>query len=195
MLSLPVACVHSKLRIDEALIAPSHNHKKLLKRLSSSYSKAPYGLDSISIIDAAYQCCGDSLAAFNIGIISSIAQLCGCSTRLSKASDIPDITGTKGQRLYNICSAIGASEYVSPIGSHDYLKTDNPFSGSSIELRFLNFTHPTYPQGAGPFLPNMGIVDALAWSGPRQLSQLLNNSVGTLRSIDQQAACEINKAA
>ena len=195
MLSLPINSVHSALTINHAQISPSYRHGKLLKQLSSSYSKAPYGQLSLHVIDTAFKECEYSLATFTIGIITAITKLCQFSTRLSRVSEIPDLTGTKAQRVYNICLAVNASRYVSPIGALGYLQAHNPFDNSDISLRFLNFTHPTYPQGAGHFIPNMGIIDALAWVGPEKLGVLVKNGVGDERSIVAQATCATQNAA
>jgi len=195
MVSLPIASVHSSLKIKHATISPVHNHRKFLKRLSSNYSMAPHGDICLQIVDTAYKKCGGSLSEFNIGIISAVTQLCGINTILSRISEMPDIQGAKGQRVYNIAKTIGASQYVSPTGSLSYLQNDNPFADSEISLRFVNFSHPEYPQGKGPFLPNMAVIDALAWVGPTQLTALLAKSLGKEYTIAELASNDMGHEA
>ena len=195
LISIPVAQESSSSLINQVKIASSYNHSKLLKQLSSNYKHTPYGNQCIDLVDSAYENCRSSLAAFNIGIITSIARLCNFRTQLSVASDLPDVSGTKAQRLYSICKSVNASQYLSPIGSLEYLQADNPFADDDVVLRFLNFQHPHYQQGNHNFIANLGIIDALSWLGPEHFTSLLESSTGSARSIEEQSVFSMDKAA
>jgi len=195
LISIPVTRESSSLLINQVKVASSYNHAKLLKQLSSNYKHTPYGKQCLEIVDSAFESSEGSLAAFNIGIITRIVKLCEFTTRLSVASEIPDISGIKAQRLYSICKSVNASQYLSPVGSLEYLQADNPFSKGDISLRFLNFQHPHYQQGDQNFIANLGIIDALSWLGPEPFSSLVKSSVGNARSIEEQSFLAIDKAA
>jgi hypothetical protein len=65
--------------------------------------------------------------------------------------------------LFEICDKLNADRYVSSIGAFKYMKEDNAAGlfGEKISVQFLEYTHPTYPQLFGEFVPNMSIVDCL----------------------------------
>lgn len=95
----------------------------------------------------------------------------GLSRRFVRASEL-DAPGARSEHLLAICQAVGASEYVSPMGSSDYIEEDGVFAAAGFPARFQAFSTASYPQGRGAFEPFMGFVDALmnvGWDGMREL--------------------------
>ena len=91
----------------------------------------------------------------------------GLSRRFVRASEL-DAPGARSEHLLAICQAVGASEYVSPMGSSDYREEDGVFAAAGFAARFQAFSTASYPQGRGVFEPFIGFVDALmnvGWTG------------------------------
>jgi hypothetical protein len=47
------------------------------------------------------------------------------------------------------------------------------FSSAGIELRYAAYDFPPYPRGSRPWIPNLSIVDLLAWLGPAAAAKYL----------------------
>ena len=88
--------------------------------------------------------------------------------------------GTKADLLVHLCGQLGATRYVSPLGSHDYLADYDAFAKAGIELCYHQYEHPTYPQIFQPFLPFMSAVDLLLNVGPESLSVIRSGQRPTL---------------
>ena len=82
-----------------------------------------------------------------------------------------EAAGRKDDRLREICREVGASRYLSALGSAAYISASDPegaFAGSGIALSYQHYKHPDYPQGDKAFMPYLGIVDLIAHAGPEQ---------------------------
>ena len=82
------------------------------------------------------------------------------------------ITGGRSARLISICEYFDAEEYLSPVGSADYLSEDGFTEKTTISLKFQKYEPLLYPQkGSQEFVSHLSIVDVVAnlgWDGARQ---------------------------
>jgi len=109
------------------------------------------------------------LADLNIEVIFWIRNVLGITTPITRSSKL-DVVGAKAELLASICDQVGATEYISPPGSKDYLAESDAFARRGIPLRYFKFTHPEYPKRFGEFLPYMSVVDLLFNCGSQSLS-------------------------
>jgi len=109
------------------------------------------------------------LADLTIAISEWLAQVFGIVARRIRAGTM-DSAGAKADLLVHLCRQLGTSQYISPIGSHDYLADSNAFAQAGIELSYHSYEHPIYPQRHGAFLPFMAAVDLLFNVGPGSLA-------------------------
>ena len=59
-------------------------------------------------------------------------------------------------------------------GSMDYILDGvNLFEKNNINLLWHEYSHPTYPQVNGDFIPYLGIIDALFNIGPEETKKLI----------------------
>jgi len=79
---------------------------------------------------------------------------------VARGKTLPDIgifSRTEGKRtelLANICEELGATQYVSPVGSAEYLLREmNVLTDAGVETVFQNYKHPEYRQLFPPFIP------------------------------------------
>lgn len=187
LLSLPVVRKPSKPLIRDARIAGAMAGE-LIPRVEGSLGKAPHWPLVRRLLEAGLARVGEGLAATNIALIRLTAEVLGLATVFACSSELELGTSDRGGRLRAICETLGASLYLSPVGSAGYLAEDNPFEGTSTDLRFQNFTHPDYQQSWTPFRSHMSVIDALAYLGPEATRAAILQGIGphlTLQEIEE----------
>ena len=105
-------------------------------------------------------------------------------------------TGKKTFLLANICRKMGATQYVYPIGSAEYLLAELAvMNEAKIETLFHNYIHPQYEQRFPPFLPFASAVDLILNEGDRSM-EIIRSGRHILLTPDQVSAriTEVNKA-
>lgn len=108
------------------------------------------------------------LADLTVGLALKIQAMLGIETPVLRSSAMSG-EGTKADLLASLCREVGATEYVSPPGSQEYLDESEAFRRSGIPVRYFKFQHPAYPQLYGDFLPYMSCIDMLFNCGDRSL--------------------------
>ena len=173
-LTIPVHRSNSvETSISEVLISYRQNwQKKHFAAIQQSYSKSTfYKSNYRPFFSALYQKKWEKLVAFNMVIIEHIKNNLGIETPLVLSSDLK-LKGNKTHRIVNICKALNATEYLSPIGSFNYIEENNLFPENNIQLYYQHFQHPTYSQLYGEFLPYMAVIDLLFNEGVNSLAIL-----------------------
>lgn len=145
---------------------------KHLAAIRHAYGKRPGFAEGFAFVSEQLALHRDgALADLTCGMAVAAAQRLGLTTRFERASTL-GADGARSEHLLAICRAVGASAYVSPMGSADYMEEDGVFAAADFPVRFQGFTPVSYPQGAEPFTPFMGFVDGLmnvGWDGLRGL--------------------------
>ena len=104
-------------------------------------------------------------------LMGELRQMLGIDTPLTFASDLPG-AGAKADLLANLCVARGATHYVSPPGSRDYLESSQALDAAGVSLSYFDYEHPVHPQLHGEFLSHLSVIDLLFNTGPDALSIL-----------------------
>ena len=86
-------------------------------------------------------------------------KILGITTKTVKSSEL-GVTGNSSQKLLNICKKFNATEYISTIGSKEYLD-EELFKQANIPIIYYEYEHPTYKQKGKIFLEKMSILDLL----------------------------------
>jgi hypothetical protein len=139
-----------------------------MKTLELNYRKAPHFEAHSTPIMAALATDHVLLADLTIGLIRQLGAALGITTPIRRSSEL-ETTGANAEMLASLCDQVGATEYVSPPGSREYLDQSDAFSRHGLPLRYFSFTHPTYAQRFGEFVPYMSIVDLLFNCGGESL--------------------------
>ena len=150
-----------------------------LKTLEHAYSKADYFAPVMDRIAPAFERAEAGLCALNIALIEALCDLIGLQADMVRSSATPTAS-TKAQRLADLCAVHGARRYLSPPGSKAYLEGDPALSEAGVELAYLNYTHPEWPQLHGAFAPYMSALDLVMNARPEALS-ILRSGVGADR--------------
>lgn len=115
------------------------------------------------------------LADLNISVILELKAELGITTRLLRSSEL-HCSGAKADLLASLCRQIGATTYVSPPGSKEYLDESDAFESAGVQVQYFEFKHPKYQQPFGEFLPYMSIIDMLFNCGERSSSLIQDAS-------------------
>jgi len=146
--------------------------EKHLAAMRHAYGKRPFFAEGFAFITEQLAREPDgALADLTCGMAQAAAQRIGIETRFVRASSLAAV-GARSEHLLAICRAVGATEYVSPTGSADYMEEDGVFAAAGFPVRFKACDLAEYPQGRPTFTPYMGFVDALmnvGWSGLKTL--------------------------
>ncbi len=140
-----------------------------LKTLEHSYAKAPYFEPVSAAVKPAFYQSESGLCALNIALIEAISGLIGLQVDCVLSSQTP-VTSSKAQRLADLCQHYGATDYISPPGSRDYLEGDTALETAGISLSYFTYDHPIWPQLHGAFEPYMCTLDLLMNDLPNALS-------------------------
>ncbi len=159
---------------NQVLINKEHySGLSLLKTIKQAYGNKP-GFEYIernlfqSILSPP-----ELLSLLNVGLITKIAQLLGSNTVFISASEL-NVSGSKADLLLDISKTLGATTYVSPLGSRVYLDEYSGFSDSGISLEYQNFNHPTYSQGQDEFVSHLSVIDAICNTSLNATRDLIN---------------------
>jgi hypothetical protein len=171
-LSIPILNTgHSGQLICDTRIASLQFVGKHLRALKMNYGRVRFFNEIFPEFDRCLNEAAASgmLADLNLGLIRWLVQKLGITTPLHVSSQM----GCEGRRsglLVNICQRLGADEYLSPVGSADYLREDRgQFDQAGIRVWLHGYEHPVYRQLYLPFLPYACVMDLLFNEGPRAL--------------------------
>ena len=158
-IKIPTKMENTETLIKDVLIDNSQKGKKQhLNILRSSYGKKS---EQISFIFNLYEREWEKIVDFNIQFISECCKFLNIKTQLVRASDY-NFVGKKSQLIFDICKKLSATEYLTTIGSKDYLEKDREFFGEKgIEITYQEYKHPIYKQKGKSFIENLSIVDLL----------------------------------
>jgi hypothetical protein len=138
-----------------------------LRAIELAYRRAPFFDDYFAEITNYLAAVNDPLLAnLNILLINCIMQKLQITTPVVRASSLGQ-TGKRTELLANICGAVGATEYLSPLGSAVYLIAERQsLISRGVEICFQNYAHPVYDQLFGSFEPFACALDLLFNEGP-----------------------------
>ncbi len=151
--------------VGEVEIADTTVLAKHARTLESFYASAPCVDAMLGEYELAANAVGTSLCMLNLGLIEAMCRALQVSTPWVLASEVT-AGGRRGEHLARLCSAVGATEYLSPPGSIDYLLEDRAsFEERGIAVHVHTYEHPQYAQGREEFLSHASAFDLLARVG------------------------------
>ena len=114
----------------------------------------------------------------NIEIILYLLKCFNINIEIIKSSDLHlDQNLHRTDALVAILKTVGATTYLSGPSGRNYLEFTK-FQQNDIDLTFINFQHPVYPQRYSGFESKMSAIDLLFNVGPNA-NQIIETS-GTL---------------
>jgi hypothetical protein len=149
--------------ITDVEIADIQFPKKQLKTLENNYSRTKYFYEYWPKFEKIFKdaSLNHSLLDLNTNLIKLIAELLEISCRLEMASDYGPING-RIDRLIELISRSESVNYLSPVGSKDYLLNDlDKFNNSDISVYMHKYLPIEYEQLHSPFLDGASAIDVL----------------------------------
>jgi WbqC-like protein family len=113
------------------------------------------------------------LSELNVYVISSICGTLGIRTRLINSRSL-GLTGRKTDRLIQICQACDATRYLSCTSARRYIEPGK-FAAIGVEIDYMVYDYPPYPQQFGPFVEGASIVDLLSNCGSTSIEFIVGD--------------------
>jgi hypothetical protein len=146
--------------------------RKHLSSIFHSYKKAPFFDTYFPIIEKELVNAADSLSLLNTAILIKLAQIISCKTTITQSSSLNLLSTDKNERIIEICEKLNSTIYLCGKGGLNYQEKEK-FDTAGITIQDLNFQHPAYPQFTNKFTPNLSLIDALFFCGPKEISRFL----------------------
>ena len=173
-LTVPVL-VHGRFQqlINEVEICDSTFARKHERSLACNYAGAPYLKKYLGAISGLLECGpGTRLAELNLRVLQWLCSALQMRANFVCASALR-ATGRRTELLANICVELGATEYLSPLGSAEYLLAEmQAMALRGVDVTFQRYEHPEYRQLHPTFVPYASALDLLLNEGPSALETI-----------------------
>ena len=165
-LTIPVRQVSLDQSILETRVSDERWRKKHWSSIVQDYARAPHLATYRDRLESLYLDGGeDRLSFVNERFIREICELLGIRTVIRRSEEFALPEG-KTERLVALCSALGASEYLSGPAARAYLD-EAQFEAAGISVRYADYAdYPEYPQLHPPFEHAVSAIDLLLNVGP-----------------------------
>ena len=172
MLTVPVINKGDGKRIKDILINESQNwREKHLNCIKEAYRGSKYYKMYFEFFERLIQQRVSNLNHFNQLIIKALSEQLGLNVKFLSSKNMKCM-GIKSEKLYNICEALGATQYLSPAGSRTYIEDEGVFSRSKLQVVYQDYSVKTYKQvGSGSFVSHLSIIDLLFNCGVENASK------------------------
>jgi hypothetical protein len=167
-LSIPVRKATTHGAIDEVEIDNDQDWgRKHWRIMETNYSNAPFFLQHGEFFKETLTRSWNRLSDLNVYVISKICEILGIKTHFINSRSL-GLTGRKTDRLIQICRACNATRYLSGPSARNYIEPEK-FAAIGVEIEYMAYDYPPYPQQFGPFVEGASIVDLLFNCGPTSI--------------------------
>jgi hypothetical protein len=167
MLSVPMKIKGNyKTSTKDLLIDNSNDwRKKHWKSIFLAYQKAPFFEEVIDWLEPFYREEWTNLVDLTYRMNLEFMKRLGIDRKVVLQSEL-GVNGVKQDLVMDMCRRMGADVYISGVFGKDYIDVEY-FSSNGIRMYFQEYSHPTYSQLHGDFLPYMSCLDLLMNVGER----------------------------
>lgn len=164
-LTVPVNASRETL-IKDVTIAENPWQHAHIRSIETAYKKTSYfptyGPELLELLGRKWK----RLVDLNIATTEFLMKALGITTRWVRASELT-VTGAKQDLILDICTACGATEYLSGTGARAY-QTPAEFSARNLTLLYQNYESRPYPQRfAGEnYIGGLSALDMIFHLGP-----------------------------
>jgi WbqC-like protein family len=159
--------LHQQIRgveIREAEFCRDH-----LRAIELNYRRAPYFEQYFPTFSELLtsKSTGGSLQQLTVGLIGWFAGCLKVQTPWHFSSQLP-VQGKRTELLAEICTHLGATAYLSPVGAAGYLLPEvDVLKAQGVRVEFHGYEHPSYRQLFPPFQPYACVLDLLMNEGAK----------------------------
>lgn len=153
--------------------------KKFLRTLETNYSKAPFFLPVMDLMEKIVLFPDRRLDLFIKNSFEIVLSYLDIDTELLLSSDLKKDNALHGKdKVLNICKVLGADAYYNAIGGKKlYDKTD--FATNGVSLSFLktdeNLYYTQFPNM--DFVSNLSMIDVLMFNSVEKVNQMLDDYI------------------
>lgn len=174
-LTVPVKKAPRGTKIHDIEIAESSWQHKHFKTIETNYRKSKYFDQYLWILEKMYiQNTWTNLSEMNIFFTKLISEELGINTHFINSKNIYS-KGNKDEKLINICKEIGATSYLSGPSAKNYIDEEN-FRKQGVELEYIKYDYPKYPQLYGEFDHHVSVLDVLFNCGNKSQEYILRGT-------------------
>lgn len=137
--------------------------EKHLKTLMSNYKKAPFFDMFFPRFEETLLRDYPNISELNIAINQMILRGFGIERPFVKTSEM-NISSVREERIIEICTTLGATEYLSGNGARAY-QVEEHFSAAGLQLTYLDYKPIEYQQLWKDFIPCMSAIDYIFNNG------------------------------
>lgn len=139
---------------------------RLTGLVETAYRKAPGAARVRALLGSALAHEDLNVARFNESAIRLVCAELGVGTRIIRSSELDRDRSLRGQSaVIDICGRLGATRYLNAIGGVE-LYDPASFAARGMELSFIRAAVEPYDQGGAEHVPNLSILDLLAFCDP-----------------------------
>ncbi len=142
--------------------------KEHLAAIRRAYLKRPFFEEGWAFVEEGLEPRpGGLLADMTSAMIETAARRLGFRARFVRSASL-NCAGKRSEHSLAILRALGATHYLSPLGSRDYIVSEGVLAAAGMPVSFCSYRPIPYDQGRAEFTPYMGFVDALmnlGWEG------------------------------
>lgn len=175
LFSLPLKKASDFLDINQREIAQDYYPQELSRKISASYSKAPFFSYAYPVIQEILNHDERNLFRYIFHSIECIGRYLNIQTELKISSSIAVDHSLKSEnRIWAICNALRAESYINAIGGLDLYRKED-FADRGIDLKFLKSHEIQYRQFDNKFVPWLSIVDVMMFNHVDEIRAMLEN--------------------
>jgi hypothetical protein len=167
-ISIPVG-QNIRRRIRDVELPNTQWQDKHWKTIEINYSRASHFEEIAALFEPLYrQRQHSNLSTLNRELIEAVCTYLGITTKISNSWNYHLIDG-KTERLIDLCSQAGGTEYVSAPAAKDYIN-ESLFAECGIKLSWFDYSdYPEYKQLWGGFIHTVSIIDLLCNCGKESI--------------------------
>jgi hypothetical protein len=191
-LTVPIARGHRERIMDKQIEScgnpKQHWQHRHWRTLVSHYGAARYFSQYADELLDVYTRPWTNLIDLDLHMLALARRWLDIPTPVVRASKL-DLTGTKTDRLIDLCRKVGARCYLTGVGGSSHYLDVEKVGRAGIGVVWQQFTHPEYPQrypSAG-FKPRLGFLDLVLNCGPAS-RDILFNSAHPVRAAELDAS-------
>lgn len=162
---------------------------KLYRQIFQSYARHQHHEDMLQVANKLPGIQSRNLAEVNIALILACCEKLNIMPKSVFRSSELDVAGKRSDRLIRICEKLGCDEYLSPVGSADYLAEDQFCERTSINLSFQQYSPVPYLQKKNQdFVSHLSIIDVVASLGWAKAADYVRGYSGPSLSEENESA-------
>lgn len=160
-LSIPIRRDTLDKRVCDTVAADDRWRMKHWKSIEQAYRKAPSFEQYADPVKGLYLDSQERrLSQINRTFIEAICEVLSITTPLVWSSDVPRSSEGRIERLVEIVRHFDGTRYLSGPAARNYM-TGDEFASAGIELEWLRYDYPPYPQLHGEFEHAVSVLDLL----------------------------------